>query len=211
VINNWTNFRLSWVGKGLIAVFSLGAVYLIATAFANRTYTENELRSYVVNSENGLIKSVIQNGKRVDLIYQPANLLAIKNRVDNDPISVHEYEKTNAFILRIWENENLATSQRIITQPAEEFGLDYQYLSFGIRERIRLIQGGDTVACTAYHLERNYGITPYHSIEIAFANRLECEEGLKVQLLDNRLNIGEIQFEFDKKDIEQVTNLNVEL
>ncbi len=73
------------------------------------------------------------------------------------------------------------------------------YYSFGMQKDIRLIQGMDTIPCTVYHYERNYGISPQNHFMLGF--RASPAKDI-VLVYDNQLlATGPVRFALKEQDL----------
>jgi hypothetical protein len=73
------------------------------------------------------------------------------------------------------------------------------YYSFGMQKDINLISGKDTITCTIYHYERNYGISPQNHFMLGFrASRVKDA----VLVYDNQLlATGPVRFALKEQDL----------
>ncbi len=73
------------------------------------------------------------------------------------------------------------------------------YYSFGMQKDINLISGKDTIPCTVYHYERNYGISPQNHFMLGF--RASHVKDV-VLVYDNQLlDTGPVKFALKEQDL----------
>lgn len=110
---------------------------------------------------------------RFKLQYKPAAYLAIRELKKTEISSAELSEKAAAmeemqyFTLQL----GLADGSDILKSSIEksgDFSRNIEYLSFYIQQDLKLVEGGDTLPCLLHHFERDYGISHFAKIVLAF-------------------------------------------
>ena len=133
------------------------------------------------------------------------------------------------------EGRNLNVSQEDLDQKAEELA-DFQYYNFRIKTNVatellasniteedeyygrlnyfvghaqddlQLYEGNDTIPCSLYLFERNYGLAPYNDIVIGFKSSNTTDDKTIV-FNDRVLGVGPVKFKIKSNDLANIPNL----
>ncbi|MCB0761746.1 MAG: hypothetical protein KDC12_09510 [Flavobacteriales bacterium] len=182
-----------------IYIISWSVLLVTLLQGCTRVESREEYYSYLLNEENGLLFSTASQQVELKIIYTPPELVAWKSYPEEEICQVvEEYAEYVSFEMRLTpksENTNLLLAG---IGSGEEFAIRQKYLDFDLKNNLFLVSGLDTLVCTNYHKSRNYGLTPYQSIEFSFWG-LPIGEGVKLILDDRLFNLGRNEF-IIKKD-----------
>lgn len=104
-----------------------------------------------------------------------------------------EYNKLLCYEFRISSNKH---NDILKSFNENELTEKLNYLNNQILDDFKLIKDKDTISCVMAHFERNFGVAPYLSIQIAFENRKDFDQQRKLIFYhDQLLNNGDFQFE----------------
>ncbi len=142
------------------------------------------------------------------LSYIPAEAMALRELGDLSQASqasfdtlVKSYEGVLFFDMAIsidHFNEEMI-HYGIVTNDEASFENRVAYYAFGMQKDINLISGKDTIPCTVYHYERNYGVSPQNHFMLGF--RASHVKEL-VLVYDNQLlATGPVKFALKEQDL----------
>jgi hypothetical protein len=107
------------------------------------------------------------------LTYLPINWLAINEVGVKYPKKIlaakNEYEGLEYFRLRISATSGQGDLLQLNAASTDDYYQRVEYFSFGMQDDLRLIMGSDTLPCSLFHYERNYGAAPYLDFMLGFA------------------------------------------
>lgn len=172
----------------------------------------SELMKYVTSNENGLIKSRKFEDFEFTATYKPIDFV-IATEARSDDLSTKSYNKIKKELtglqyvdlsIRPISSQGNALSGNIEKQEEYYERLDYfvTYMQYDIS----LIQNADTLSPVLFHFERNYGLTPYSTVILAFETGMD--KGDKTLMINDQvLGIGRVNFYFKETDILAVPKL----
>ncbi len=143
-------------------------IFLLGGCQSNAT--KEELISYVSNPINGLKRMNDVSDLRFELQYKPLSLIHTKEMIDNDAERVQYYD------LRISTKTEGSDVTNFRDNSHEGVQSMLQYLSFGLKNDIKLVQGNDTLNTMLYHFERSYDMVPYRTFVLAFEDNGNNED-----------------------------------
>lgn len=142
------------------------------------------------------------------LSYIPAEAMALRELGDLSQASqasfdtlVKSYEGLLFFDMAIsidHFNEEMI-HYGIVTNDEASFENRVAYYSFGMQKDISLISGMDTIPCTAYHYERNYGISPQNHFMLGF--RTSRVKDVVLVYHNQLLATGPVKFALKEQDL----------
>ncbi len=128
---------------------------------------------WVENHDNGLLVTKNAGDFKFKLQYKPPEYLAIRELKKTEISSTELSEKASAmedmqyFTLQL----GLADGSDILKSNIEksgDFSRNIEYLSFYMQQDLKLVEGADTLPCLLHHFERDYGISQFAKIVLAF-------------------------------------------
>lgn len=146
------------------------------------------------------------------LIYKPADYVLVAENKGSTDIELKElagdYKKFEYYTLEIMINGFNDEILKYKTESQEQYASKVDYYSFKFQNDISELIGNDTVLCTSYHFERNYGISPKIRFNIAFPTS-ELEADRTICINEKYLGTGPVKFVFSKKDLDNLPTLNL--
>ncbi|OFY82859.1 MAG: hypothetical protein A3F72_01875 [Bacteroidetes bacterium RIFCSPLOWO2_12_FULL_35_15] len=177
--------------------------------------TVAEYISVVQNPENGLSTSKKIEDFEFSVLYKPLDyIIALENKdnkVSKDSINKRkqQLEGYQYYTFRLKsskDNEFFRTGMNSENEYYERL----EYFVTNAQDDIYLIDGTDTLTCELYHFERNYGISPYSNIVLAFKQKNETEVKGKTFIYDDKiLGVGKIALKINAKDIIDLPKLEI--
>ena len=96
-----------------------------------------------------------------------------------------------------------------VNDPGEEQERLY-YLSFQMKENIRLLQGQDTLAPVLYHFERSFDLSPHRTFVLAFEAPKSEPSKDRTFILDSPiLGTGPLKLKITAKDLTNIPDLKL--
>jgi len=197
--------------KSIVSVLLIS--FLIIGCSSNKK--PKEYVSWVDDIENGLIKTQIKTNSIITCKYTPAEYHVLKqfspNNIDQD-VFQSEFEGISNmyhFIIRFEkiDGTNFLKNNNI---THKEFQSNSLYLSYDIRQDLKLVQGLDTVVCALNHHERTYNNTPYEQILLSFPKSSKSVEDLTIILNDRVFGFNRVKFFFPKGVLKNIPTLTFE-
>ena len=181
-------------------IFSLISIFLLADYFTGKTITKKIIGHGTTKNKTysnlPKVRSFISesNGKlNYELIYQsPEKRYYLMTGNTVVPALVkNEYNALICYELRISSNKY---NDLLKSFTENELTEKLNYLNSKIQLDFKIIQGKDTLPCVMTHFERNYGVAPYLSIQLAFENSISLKkQDYAVLYADHLFNNGVMQ------------------
>ncbi len=192
-------------------------ITLLFSCCSQKTFdSEEELLSYIKNPENGYFQQKTINGVNISLLYRPTDLLVSQElgnkTVDKKLIdSLREkYSKYLYFNLSLSKGgqELLST----VPSNRNEFGAMVNQLVFGMGEKVYLYTNKrDTIPLADYVYPRIYGMSGSTSMLFVYPKEeiSSNTESITFSLKNIGMQIGEVAFKFNNKNISNKPLLNL--
>ena len=177
----------------------------------------SELVQYVRNVDHGLLQSETSGQIKAEIQYKPIPFL-IANEFRRNQITEEEYEKrfrelkgSQYYNLKIelpgLQGQNLVNYN---VRNEEELQRRLYYLSFGIQNDIRLVEGSDTLQPMICHFERSYDLAPHRTFVLAFEQKEETALHDKTLILDSSLLSKEpIRLKVSREALQNIPNIKL--
>jgi hypothetical protein len=171
---------------------------------------EGDLKAYVMNPENGLVKAIEKNGIRSELIYRPKELLIVQE-VGYDSLGWLQEKaklKGNEYFTLRFSKDGDEIENSYISQP-EKHASVINYLNGQIAEDIHIVIGDKKINIETAIFAPSFGSSNFSSIMIMTrCNLLESKTGSFLVVFDDtKLGLGRCEFRFDFRDIANVPKL----
>lgn len=177
----------------IFILVSIVSMCLLADYFTGKTITRKLIGQVTTKKKTYSIRPTVRsfisetNGKlNYELIYQSPEkryYLMTGNTVI-PASSKKEYNKLICYELRISSNKY---NDLLKSFTENELTEKLNYLNSKIQLDFKIIHGKDTLPCVMAHFERNYGVAPYLSIQIAFENSISLNNQDYSILYDDHL------------------------
>jgi hypothetical protein len=158
--------------RNIYILFAFGTILL--TSCGRGKVGPQEYVYYVQDEKNGLLVQGNYSGVRYSLQYQPTDYLVFAEE-RNFNIPTDEFnQQYNRF--KGLEHYNFHIYRKDIDSLISKASGDVKknkvnYLDFGIRKDIKLVEGNDTLPCSICESESDGGIYPYYSFVIGFPHK----------------------------------------
>lgn len=204
----------------------LFASALIFSSCGRSSLNPVEYVRYVQDANNGLAVQENINGVKYVLQYQPADYLVLLET--GDPNITPQAFKQEHERFKGLEHYNLQidrkgldsllgseqkTQRSASNGPNSVLNTQYsnpttEYLDFGIKNDIKLIEGNDTVRCAICECESDGGIHPYYSFIIGFPKK-EFNGDRQFLLNGKRIKAGDVKFFVTRKSITEIPEVRI--
>lgn len=159
-----------------------------------------ELMQFVNSEEHGLLRKKVVSPVSMEVLYKPIDYI-IAQEFRRKPLNEAAYEQRKKAL----EGAQYFNLKLTIDNFAQRQHTDKQflyYLSYQMKNDIRLIEGQDTLAPILYHFERSYDIAAHRTFVLAFeASEKETVQD-KTFILDSEpLNTGPMKISFLASDL----------
>lgn len=201
-------------------------VILVLAGCSKKAMDAAEFCQWVNTPESGLITSKEINGLQYTAMYRPAAFMVLQQagrQVSPDGAAFHEKlaeaSGSQYFVLEI----RSVTNSDVIAVNAtskEAYHARIIFLSYRVQERIRLIDGTDTLYCRLAQFEQMYTAAPYARINLVFdvaddnsnAKTVRPQEvrGDKTLLFDDMVwGNGLIKLRIKEKDLQNMPEVRI--
>ena len=169
---------------------------------------------WVLNPDNGLrvVKEMIELD--FELIYKPIEFKLIQefgeeiidaNKFEERKKELTGYEYFNFRITSKVASELLVTN----IHSQQEFDERLNYFVGDAQNDFSLVQDGDTIPCSIYHFERNYGIAPYNTMVLAFKSNGDNLNDKKIIYHDRVFGNGPIILSISKESLKKLPQIKL--
>ncbi len=189
----------------ILIVFSLGS--------CNKDYANvSEYISYVRNPINGLQKEKVIGNISLALQYKPIDYMVLNETRGKIDGRFEKRKKELSGLQHYTLKLALSSHQGDITEYKVSDEKGYQdrlyYLSYGMQEDIKMVQGTDTLKCSLYHFERSFDSSPYRTFVLAFEEHQA--EGDRILIWDSKeMGLGTLKLGIKEKDIKSIPKLKI--
>lgn len=153
-------------------LFVLMAVGFLCSC-GKKSLSAVEYVKWVSNEDNGLCAKTTIEDYEFSLLYKPLDYVALQENhgkaVSAD--SLEKIKKTLSGMQYYTFKIKARQSNELMANGIKEDNEYYQRLEYfmgPMQNDIELIDGKDTLACTLFHFERNYGLAPFNNFVLAF-------------------------------------------
>jgi hypothetical protein len=195
--------------KFFLLVIALG----LCACGKQKITTEQGLKDYVVDPENGLVKQQQKNGVELEVIYRPAELVLAQQlqavtTTEERIKTMKNFDSLSYFIIKLsragQEIENMYAGD-----PGK-FQRVVDYLSFSLAPHVFIIHREDTITAYDAVYARSFGSATSTSVMTVFDTRLKEKSGvIRFCLDDAELDVGFNEFEFDLDNIKKAPTINL--
>lgn len=159
-----------------------------------------EYVSWFENPENGFIKTKIFDAISFTSFYKTPEYRVFKehsgkawSQSDSVQDLIEQYAQWYTFTFRIKAKEHPLESGNRNTQ---EYFQKLEYYINAQSDFKLIIDESDTIPCTLYHMERNYGSAPYIDLNVAFKNKKQTARQITMLYFDRVFSNGPIKFNY---------------
>ncbi|HEY8936107.1 MAG TPA: hypothetical protein VIM65_12835 [Cyclobacteriaceae bacterium] len=182
-------------------------------ACSGKRVSEQELKSYILNDENGLHKNRKINDIDIDVFYRPAELVWIKDLEEiSDPVKREAQQEAidtlSYFMFHF--SRNGKEIENAYVSNSSEFTSVINYLSFDIANDIHIISGSDTTDALDVMYARTFGGMGSTGVMAIFNKDVrKNNKNIKVYFDDSVFGTGNSEFDFLIDDIKKTPTLTI--
>lgn len=194
----------------------LSILFLMLSLMAcqeKKIVSEQELKDYVLDPENGLRKQREKNGVDLEVIYRPSELIMAQqldgiNDKEERVKTIKSFDSLTYFVLKL-SRKGQEIENAYVSDEAK-FVQVINYLSSSIGSNIYLLHESDTIHALDAVYTRMFGSATATSVMTVFDTDLEKKSGtVKFYLDDTGLGLGKNEFVFDISDIKKAPTINL--
>jgi hypothetical protein len=162
------------------SLFTLLMIGSLMGCSEQRVVSEAELKSYILNPENGLIVTRNKNDVAIDVLYRPSVLvsaLQIDGITDKEQRNktIKQFDSLTYFIIRLSRNGQ-EIENAFVSDP-EKFSKVISYLSSAVAGNIYLTTPNDTLRALDAVYTRMFGAATATSVMAVFDTNAKDLEG----------------------------------
>jgi hypothetical protein len=170
------------------------------------TASEAEIKSFLQNEDNGLIKKTEDEGFAIEALYRPTDFIVKQQMEKGSSKEIDSLRKAYAtyhyFLLTISKNEKDLETH--FAYDIGSFANKISFLASDFSSKISLQTANKDYAIQDYVYTRSYGTGPSHFL-LVFEKPTETE--FKLTIEGYELGFGKVQFAFDQNNIKKIPNL----
>lgn len=174
--------------------------------------------NYVDDISNGLIRERKIGPYMLRCELKPAAYIVLKEKFKETknidmPLKMDEIKdagKMYHFYIKLSSEMQNDILKKDIQSEQELYGR-IEYFTHAVQSDLFLLTGADTLPCSYYLFERNFGAGAISTMLLGFdSERIDSDSEKQLTLLfdDHVLGIGPVQFAFKTKDIKRTPTMN---
>ena len=182
-------------------------VYIISLLggcqLAGNSHTHGESAESEVASMNRVIKSASFGAIELELLYRSPESLAFQalgQEGSEEALDqmMAEFSGSVCFLFIMSHMANLDLLKGLSSDRSDYEQLT-EYVAFQMQGDLWIVQSSDTIPCSAYHWERDYGLTGSIRVVCAFES-VSTEQDFTFIYDDALFGVGQVKFNFLKED-----------
>jgi hypothetical protein len=188
-------------------VYWLILIDLLAISCTPKYLSEEDLKKYVLNSENGLTKELTVDDFRISATYRPTDLWVAQelgSSTDSTQIEKlkEKYGSHYYFVLGLSKNGREAI--QAATMPQMQFSELLQIISFRMDSYVNMTTAQlDTIPLAAFTYTRSFGLGGSNDILLVFdKKKTEKQDWVQINLAEFGLGLGRQSMRFKCQDLE---------
>ncbi|MBI3218344.1 MAG: hypothetical protein HYZ44_02425 [Bacteroidetes bacterium] len=194
-----------WIYIGLLITFS---------SCAKQKVSEEEMKKYIRDVDNGLRQSITTGEFTVEATYQPTDLFVLRELGSSKPDTASlkkwytKYGGHYYFILSISKNGKEAISPT--QMPYDQFSDLLQTVSFRMGEYTNMTTSKkDTIPLADFIYNRTFGMATGTDILMVFDKKKAAEtDWVQINLQELGLGLGTQNFRFDRKRLDEAPEID---
>lgn len=210
--------------KSFLIFLFMSFVYLNSCNYKINEYEPVDYINWVNNPKNGLISETISGEYTYALQYRPQVFLSLLEAGSNelthhiiDSIE-HSFSGMQQFLFKVSLNNGSSDWLQSSTKNFDNYDEQIKYLSFSMQNDFIIIRKGDTLDCSMFHFERDYGIRPFGTFLLGFPIETDQmtkndttghNESFKVIYKDSAFGDEVVEFNFSSNDINKIPTLKL--
>lgn len=184
-------------------------------AFRSIEITPSQYVKYIGDVKNGLHQIKKVGDWEFDVQYNSCAYI-VANELRSNDLKVNDFnehmknlEGLHHFNLKIGTVNREDVAKFGISSPSEEYERLY-YFSFLMGKDIKLVEGNDTLSCSAFHFERTFDLSHQKSFVLAFEDKHKQEVKEKTLIIDSPIfATGPVKINFSEKNIKNIPNIKL--
>jgi hypothetical protein len=172
---------------------------------AKKEISISEYIHYVEDPSNGLKVQKAMGKIIFSAQFKPNEYVAVKetkaryNSINEIEKNVKELKGSYYITFSIASSNNKTVP--IEQSGTKEFDPRLLYCNSQMQNDFLLVDGKDTLPCSMYHFERNFGIAPFNNFLLGFDQKKSKCDDLTLIYFDKLFNCGFLKFRVNKSDI----------
>lgn len=174
---------------------------------------------YIEAETNGLRVRQKASDFELQLQYRPiAYTIALEQRSNQIGTELFEKEKAERIDLQYYtfKIKNLNPQKPLLgskqTSP-EGFQKKVAYCAFDMQHDLKLVEGGDSLACRLFHFERTFSVSPEHTFLLGFERLSTKKEpsvfDKKLLFHDRMLGVGDVELKIASQALERIPKMKL--
>lgn len=173
---------------------------------------KEELIAYLMDEDNGLIKTEEQGDFKISLTYRPSDLVAeqellITNNLDQRD-SIRQHYKQYLYFVLAFSHDDKEIETRYAGN-ATKYNQVVKYLQSGIGSDVSMTIDGKQEELLDFIFTQTFGNAKSSKVLLVFPNKLNLDEQIKIKVNTNLLGLGIHYFFFESDDLMNTPQLKL--
>lgn len=202
--------------QGIKKILWLLLLVLLWSSCGKPSLQPSDYVGWVNDAQNGLVKTKTIHPLEVEVLYKPIPYI-IANELRSNAIDKAVYERREEELKGLqYYTLKLGIVGGALDITNYEVGDNAQqqerlhYLSFAMQKDIKLVEGGDTLACKLYHFERSYDVVAHRTFVLAFEAKEANKKKDKTLILElPYFKTGPIKLNYKTSDLEAIPTIKL--
>ncbi len=212
------------MSKKTILLFLIASTFfMVSCSDRSQVYKPSDYINWINNPENNLISEHKSDTFTYSIQYRPTAYLALMES-GSPEIQIEEFQELEKslsgqeqFLFRVSLSNGESNWLESGTKNFNDFDEQINYLSFVMQKDFKLVKDQDTIDCSMFHFERDYGIRPFGTFLLGFYESTEkpvsvdsiTDKSLKVIFTDSAFEDEIVEFNFSSNDIKKIPTLKL--
>ncbi len=201
----------------VLSLLSLAAGgWLLLNSFKQASLEPKDYVKWLTDAGNGLIETKEIGAYKFSLFYKPAAYQALMEcedynfQADSVNKTIKQLEGMDYYTFRI---ESKVTNElaNAGTASQDQYSAKLQYFAGEMQNDISLVDGKDTLPCSLFHYERNFGVSAHNNFILVFETGPQNKAANNKTLVfnDRVLGIGPLNLSIKGKNIDHIPQLKL--
>ena len=183
---------------------------LVFSCSGKRSLTEAELKLFVQNPENGLIKKIEKNGTLIEMVYRPKELIVAQEVGFQDPVKwkeeMNKLDSIEYFILKLSRNND--EIENSYASNSDRYNAVLNYLNGPVSNDIHINIDDQKIKAQFAIFSPSFGSSTATSVMLQFKYDLdETGESFEIIFDDGVIGLGRCVFTFQGSEIREIPKL----
>lgn len=199
-----------------VAVNNMACCFLFCMLMgcSKKVFNADDYVKYMETKASGMRKEKNIGTINIAVQYKTPQYIAIKERRMTDADSINnitaKLEGMQYYTIRYNLEGMQGDIMKYDLHSEQEYFERLNYMSYGLQNDIKVVEGKDTLSCVLFNHARNYGISPVTEIVAGFEENKKVGISKEFIIDEHAFGLGTLKFTFDKSDLADLPELKTE-